>query len=478
MATLVWFRADLRTVDNTALALACACDEPVVGVFLIAGDQWRRHDWATVKVDLVLRTLGELSRRLRELNIALLVRRADRFDDAPGVLVEVAREQGCTRLFFNREYEVNERRRDEAVIAAFEEAGLEALGFDDQTVMAPGSVLTKELRPYTVFTPFKKAWIAAARERGGVLPKKAPAVRARMVGAPEPVPDRVAGFTGLVRPDLWPGGEEHARDRLKKFTRGRIASYKQDRDTPGINGTSVLSPYLAIGAISPRQCLKAALEANEGRYDEGNAGCVQWISELVWREFYKHLIAAFPRLCMGRAFKPETEKLRWREDDEGFAAWCEGRTGVPIVDAAMRQLVQTGWMHNRLRMITAMYLTKDLFIDWRRGERFFMQNLVDGDLAQNNGGWQWSASTGTDAAPYFRIFNPVSQSRACDPEGKFIRKFVPELAGLDDDAIHEPWTLPPMARSGIRYPEKPVADHVEARKRVLEEFKRIGAGKG
>lgn len=477
MAHLIWFRADLRTHDNTALHEAArGASEPVIGIFLLAPGQWKEHDWATVKVDLMLRTLRDLSESLAEKKIPLLIKHADRFSDAPKALLKLAKEHHCSALFFNREYEVNEKKRDDAVISAFEKAGLAVHACDDQTVMQPGSVLTKDARPYTVFTPFKKAWIAKVQELDGVKVLAAPRARAEMPCKPDAVPESLPEFEGLKRPDLWPSGEEHALARLKEFADRRIDGYKDNRDFPAINGTSTLSPYLCIGAISPRQCIAAALDANDGHYDKGSTGAVQWISEVIWREFYKHLISAFPRLSMGRAFKPETERIRWRDDEAGFTAWCEGRTGVPIVDAAMRQLTKTGWMHNRLRMITAMYLTKDLFIDWRRGEKFFMQNLVDGDLSQNNGGWQWSASTGTDSAPYFRIFNPVSQSRSFDPKGSFIRKFLPELKQLDDDAIHEPWAGATLLRGAVDYPSKPVVDHSKARIRVLEAFKAISTG--
>lgn len=474
MANLVWFRSDLRTRDNTALAESCVQrSSTVLGVFLVAPGQWQEHDWATVKVDLLLRTLADLSAALAEKNIPLLIRECPWFKDAPSVLLEVARSHGCRSLHFNREYEVNERRRDDQVCRVLAAEGVEVFAHDDQTAMTPGSVLTQQDRAYTVFTPFKKAWIARMVRQGEPTIRKAPTRRESMPCQPDPAPTTARGFDGLTRPDLWPGGETRALERLGAFTSRRIGSYKQDRDYPGLNGTSVLSPYLAIGAISARQCLRAALDANEGRFDTGDSGCVHWISELVWREFYRHLIVAFPRLCMGRAFKPETERIRWRDDPAGFEAWCAGRTGVPIVDAAIRQLLQTGWMHNRLRMVAAMYLTKDLFIDWRLGERFFMRHLVDGDLAQNNGGWQWSASTGTDAAPYFRIFNPANQSRTYDPEGSFIRRFVPELASLDRVTIHEPWNAPELIKASLDYPRTPVADHASARARVMEAFRAV-----
>jgi len=279
-----------------------------------------------------------------------------------------------------------------------------------------------------------------------------------------------------VPASTWPAGEREALRRLDRFVEERIERYDVDRDHPAIEATSTLSPYLACGVISPRQCLAAVADVHEGSIDTTGAGAKTWISELVWREFYRHVLFGFPRVCRGRPFKPETEALNWCDDSDAFRAWCEGRTGVPIVDAAMRQLARTGWMHNRLRMIVAMYLTKDLFVDWREGERFFMHQLVDGDFANNNGGWQWSASTGTDAAPYFRVFNPTSQSRRYDSHGEFIRTWCPELQHLDDRSIHEPASLSAERRGGLDYPA-PLVDHAEARRRTLAEWGRISRAK-
>ena len=265
-----------------------------------------------------------------------------------------------------------------------------------------------------------------------------------------------------------------ARRWLRAFVSKRIESYHTLRDMPAEDGTSALSPYLAAGALSPRQCLHAAMEANRGRAASGKKGVTTWISELIWREFYRHVLIGFPRVCMNRPFRVETDRLPWRDDEDQFAAWCQGHTGVPIVDAGMRQLAETGWMHNRVRMITAMFLTKDLFIDWRWGQRHFMHHLIDGDFANNNGGWQWSASTGTDAAPYFRIFNPFSQSRRFDPEGQYIRRYVPELKALSADEIHEPSA--DVARK-CRYP-RPIVGHAEARTSAIAAFRRLGRTPG
>ncbi|MCC6677207.1 MAG: deoxyribodipyrimidine photo-lyase [Phycisphaerales bacterium] len=489
MRALVWFRSDLRVHDNTALHYAChACHASraaggdsgagVVGLFIIVPGQWRRHDYAPARVDLILRTLRELSADLARLNIPLLIARARDIADVPAVVLETARRHACASLHFNREYELDEARRDAAVIAEFERAGLVARGHTDQVCFEPGSVRTGEGRYYTVFTPFKKACIAHHERAGGLKVWPAPPRQARTGLEPTPVPGHIEGFRSAIPGDLWPGGEAHAMARLSAFIETAIRRYKEDRDYPAEAGTSRLSPYLAVGAISPRQCIRAALEANDQRrpglspLEHGPAGIVHWISEVLWREFYIHITAGFPRVCMGRAFQPATERLRWSDNEEHLEAWKQGRTGVPIVDAGMRQLLSEGWMHNRVRMITAMYLTKNLFIDWRRGEKWFMQNLVDGFFACNNGGWQWSASTGTDASPYFRIFNPVSQSKKFDADAGYIRKHVPELAGIDGPAIHEPWTLPGLPRARLDYPE-PLVDLSSSRERAIDAFKAI-----
>lgn len=479
----MWFRSDLRTADNTALAAAArervgsgagGGEGGVIGVYVITPGQWRDHDWAAVKVEFVLRTLAALSRDLAALNIPLLIRSVDRFTGVPRLLVNLAREHGCGRVHFNREYEVNEAARDEAVGAAFEKAGLGVHMHHDQTVLAPDELATQAGNFYTVFGAFRRSWVKRLEETGqgqaGPALRAAPAKQAGTGVEPDAPPARVPGFESGVDPGLWPAGERAAIDRLHAFVEHKIEDYDQARDVPILAMTSTLSPYLACGAISVRQCLAEAMAANGGTLDNPKRpGATRWISELVWREFYRHVLVGFPRVSMNRAFQPGTGKVRWRDDPEGFKAWCEGRTGFPIVDAGMRQLRATGWMHNRLRMITAMFLTKDLLIDWRLGERFFMQNLVDGDLANNNGGWQWSASTGTDAAPYFRVFNPTSQSKKVDPDGEFIRRWVPELAKVEGKAVHDPSELSELARARLGYPA-PIVDHAKARVRVIEAF--------
>lgn len=477
MRALVWFRSDLRTRDNTALYHAVrAADDGVVGIFAVCAEQWKQHDWGAPRVSFQMANVRALSESLEKMNIPLRIIVRPAFVGLEKSLLALAEETACDALYFNDEYEINESRRDERVQAAFERAGRSVHRFTDQVVLRPGDVLTKQGNWPVVFTPFKRAWISVFnedRDQGETLAK--PRRLEAMVGQPDQVPDAVEGYEGSHRADLWPAGEDHAGNRLRSFIEGRIGGYHERRDWPSLNGTSTLSPYLAAGVLSPSQCLRAAINANHGRVSGGQKGIETWISELIWREFYRHLIVGFPRLCMGRAFKAETERIEWENDEEKFRAWREGATGYPIVDAAMRQLEQTGWMHNRLRMIVASFLTKDLWIDWRWGERHFMNHLVDGDFASNNGGWQWSASTGTDAQPYFRIFNPTSQSRRFDPDGDFIRRFVPELKALDAESIHDPQGAGLFAgeadQSGS-YPE-PIVDHKAARARAIEVFESL-----
>jgi deoxyribodipyrimidine photo-lyase len=277
-------------------------------------------------------------------------------------------------------------------------------------------------------------------------------------------------FSSPIDSALWPAGEKVAKRHLQHFIQHTLFSYDQTRDYPAIEGTSRLSPYLATGMISPRQCFLAALAANQGELTTGNKGALTWMSELIWREFYKHILVAYPRVSMHLPYRLETKKIDWRYNEKQWLAWQHGNTGYPIVDAAMRQLNTTGWMHNRLRMIVAMFFTKNLFFDWRLGEQYFIEHLIDGDLAANNGGWQWCASTGTDAAPYFRVFNTVTQSERFDEKGKFIRRYCPELTSLSDDTIHDPHGRAPLLVQKLHYPAS-IVNLALSRKHAIETFK-------
>ncbi|PWV70472.1 deoxyribodipyrimidine photo-lyase [Halomonas sp. A11-A] len=465
--SLMWFRSDLRVQDNRALA-AAAARGPVVAVFLRALPHWRRHGHGATPLDFRTRGVAALQEALAGLNIPLLHRDIEDFSESPAALLAIARETGASALHFNHEYPLDEQRRDNAVLAAFRDARLEAHGHHDSVAFAPGELLTGKGDYYGVFTPFARSWHRQLTAERLAL-ADTPAPQAETGIANDPLP---ALKDAPIDGRQWPAGEGPAADRLERFLRFRGRHYARQRDFPAIRGTSELSPYLTLGMISHRQCLQAVLAENDGRLAEGDAGLVAWVNELVWREFYRHVAVGFPQVCRHRPFQTHTEALAWRDDDEGFAAWCEGRTGYPIVDAAMRQLVATGWMHNRLRMITAMFLSKHLLIDWRRGEAFFLRHLVDGEFCANNGGWQWAASTGTDAAPYFRIFNPTTQSQRFDPEGTFLAEWLPTLAGLPAKARHAP---PRDLLGGVDYPA-PIVDHKAARARALDAFKTLKAG--
>ena len=469
MVRLVWFRNDLRVADQTALASA-ARDGPVVAVWCLCPEQLRAHDVGGNRVAFTLRCLRALQQELADLGIPLRILAPADFAAVPEALLTLAREVRADSLWFNDEYPLNERRRDAAVTSTFEAAGIDVHRFTDSVVRAPGSVVTGNGDTYKVFTPFRRNWIASFD------PDRArPLARPRRQQAPpvesNPLPGLPPGFEETCDPGSWPGGEGEALRRLEGFVDRELGHYERDRDHPALDATSRLSPYLSIGALSPRTCLDAVLACNESRLDDGDPGAVTWVSELIWREFYRHVIAAFPHVSRGHAFRREYDHLPWRKDPQGFAAWCEGRTGWPLIDAAMRQLRATGWMHNRLRMVVAMFLSKNLLLDWHLGERFFMQQLVDGDFAANNGGWQWSASTGTDAAPYFRVFSPVSQAQRFDRDAVFIRHWLPELGDVDVRKLHDP-----QRGDGIPgYPE-PIVDAKQSRQRAIDVFRAHGTG--
>ena len=468
---LIWLRSDLRQHDNTALA-AAAARGPTVAVYLLSPQQWLEHDDAACKVDFWLRNLRELSSRLGELNIPLLLRTADHWDQAPAVLLELCVQLNVQAVHVNEEYGIHESRRDAAVAVALKTKGIVFHSYLDQLLFKPGTVLTKTDTYFQVFSQFRKVCYERLHRSMPAL-VKTPGKQAKLNIDSDPVPAAVAGFATPSESlrALWPAGEQEARRRLDTFADAQIDYYQSERDFPAKPGTSQLSPYLAAGVISPRQCLQAALQSNQGEFDSGKVGAVTWINELLWREFYKHILVGYPRVSRHRAFRPETEALAWRDAPDDLAAWQEARTGLPIIDAAMRQLLETGWMHNRLRMVVAMFLTKNLLIDWREGERFFMRHLIDGDLAANNGGWQWSSSTGTDSAPYFRIFNPISQSEKFDSEGLFIKHWLPELAGLNKKEVHNPASVGGLF--GVANYPSPIVNLGASRERALAAFKSL-----
>lgn len=468
---LIWLRNDLRINDNTALAAARERG-PTLALWLISPSQWQMHDDAPCKVDFWLRNLRTLRKSLDELNIPLLIREADTWKQAPEVIRTLCQQHQVQAVHWNEEYGVNETRRDEATRRALEALDLTVHSHLDQVLFRPGTLLTRSGNYFQVFGQFRKACHEHLHRS---LPALAPTVKrqAPLKISSDPIPRQIDGFPApsLALRQHWPEGEAEAEQRLQRFLDETAEDYVRLRDLPAVPGTSRLSAYLAAGVVSPRQCLHAALSSNRGEFDSGNDGVQTWVNELLWREFYKHILVGYPQVSRHRAFREPTEALPWRNAPEELQAWQEGRTGFPLIDAAMRQMLETGWMHNRLRMVVAMFLSKNLLIDWRLGERHFMRHLIDGDLAANNGGWQWSASTGTDSVPYFRVFNPVTQSQRFDPEGRFIGHWLPELQGLDKKSVHFPHKSGGVLPTN-GYP-KPMVDLRSSRQRALEAFKAL-----
>ena len=451
MPTVMWFRRDLRLGDNPALLDACAGGD-VVALFVLdpalwgpAGPSRRAYLGASLR---------SLDADLREQGGRLTVVEGDPASAVP----EAAREVGATRVHVAADFGPYGRRRDEAVEAALAEDGVELARTGSPYAVGPGRVTSGSGDPYKVFTPFSKAWV----EHGWRAPVDPPRHDAWLsLSATADIPDLDLP-EGLELPAA---GEAAALRRWAEFLDERVADYDTDRDRPGIDGTSRMSVHLKWGEIHPRTML-----ADLGRLRSD--GAATYRKELAWREFYAEVLFARPETARDY-LRPEFATMSYDDpaaDPEPLAAWREGRTGFPIVDAGMRQLRATGWMHNRVRMIVASFLVKDLHLEWQHGARHFMRWLVDGDLASNQHGWQWTAGSGTDASPFFRVFNPTSQGKKFDPDGTYVRRWVPELAGLDSTA--DPHDPSPGARDRVGYP-LPIVDHAEERREALDRWERI-----
>ena len=496
MPTIVWFRRDFRLADNTALSHAAADSaDGIIPVFIFDDAILKHPDTGAPIVEFMLGCLRELDANLRKSGGRLLCLRGN-----PALqLLHLARQRRAGAVYYNKDYAPGAVERDVEVERVLGEAGVMVKGFKDQVIFEEQELLTASKgEPFTVYTPYRRAWekLLAGMGAGwpevlGVPKLRFPSRTGIPVDHPGKHPVRPLGQTFLSALDAVPTldslgfhltqrfeitpGESAAHDRLRAFCSGPLRQYQEHRNTPALaDSTSRLSPHLRHGTLSPRQCLRNAMQAKCDGGKPWAAGADTWIGELIWRDFYQQILFNFPQV-QAEPFKEKWQRVRWRNSDADFQTWTQGRTGFPIVDAAMRQLTCTGWMHNRLRMIVANFLTRDLLIDYRLGERWFMQNLIDGETAQNNGGWQWSAGCGTDAQPYFRIFNPASQSQTCDPRGAFIRRYCPELAKVPDEFIHTPHEMPPRlqeqchCRIGRDYPA-PLVDHAAARQRALAAF--------
>ena len=471
---LMWFRRDLRVADNAALFQALRSCRQVVCVFVLDRAILDTLPRADRRVEFILASLVDLDRELRARGANLVVRHALAEEEIP----RLAQELDVQAVYCNRDDEPQALARDAQVLGALANVGVSFHLFKDRAIFERDDLLTRTGQAYSVFTPYKRAWLAqvtsedfAAHPVDAEASALAPAPAMLATGVPGL---QALGFmpTNLGQLEI-PTGATGAHALFDEFFE-RIERYAAARDFPAVRGPSYLGVHLRFGTISVRHVAGVAHRLAL----QGDAGASTWLSELIWREFYFQVLAHRPDLAEGKSFRPEYDRIRWhhgKHADGLFDAWCAGRTGYPLVDAAMAQIHQSGYMHNRLRMVVASFLCKDLGLDWRRGEAYFAQHLNDFELASNNGGWQWAASTGCDAQPYFRIFNPVTQSQRFDPEGKFIRRYLPQLARLSETSIHAPWLATPVeleaagVRLGDNYPE-PIVDHAQAREATMARY--------
>lgn len=445
MTSIWWIRRDLRLTDNPTLHSALEAGD-VIPVFILdpafANLSVRRKNF-------LYAGLHALDKDLQNRGSHLIIRKGKPVE----ALRKLFEETKSQTIFAEEDFTPYARRRDSLIHKI-----LPLQLVSGQTVHHPKTILKADGRPYTIYTPYSKIW-------------KAHLSKTKLLPEPERI-NTPAGIKSEVIPEfqvnsLFPAGEQEALVRLEEFLHKKIYSYADDRNRMDLDGTSSLSPYLRFGMLGLRQAVSAAKQAmSEGRSDESKRNAEIWLNELIWREFYIQILYHFPHVSK-KSFNASLANIPWRNNESEFSAWKNGFTGVPIVDASMRQLKETGWMHNRARMIVASFLVKDLLIDWRWGEAWFMENLLDGDPAANNGGWQWTAGTGTDAAPYFRIFNPVLQSTKFDPNGDYIRKWIPELSKLNAKEIHAPWNFDIKVTD---YPEKPIVDRDVVKERTLKAY--------
>ena len=465
---ILWLRRDLRLADNPALNAAAEADR-IVPVFILDDNLLGRPMGAASLwwLDKSLRALGEA---LKDKGAPLILRRGD----SEAELRRLVEDTGATHVCWNRLVEPGAAERDNDIRQGLEADGIDVQVFDGLTLAKPGTIRTGSGGSYKVYTPFANAlWKAAEKPPHTTGPRQLQGASGLKGEALDDwklhpsKPDWSEGFD-------WAPGEDGAKAALHRFLDGALDDYEDSRDIPGKVGTSQLSPHLHWGEISPWRAVEAARDSKAPTAQAG-----KFASEIAWREFSAHLLHDFPQM-VDKAFRPEYDRMPWRSDAKALKAWKHGQTGYPIVDAGMRQLWATGWMHNRVRMVVASFLIKHLLIDWREGEAWFWDTLVDADLANNVQNWQWVAGSGADAAPYFRIYNPIAQGEKFDPDGDYVRRWVPELAKLDTRWLHAPWTAPDdaMAKAGVKlghdYPH-PIVDHGEARKRALEALKSVGS---
>ncbi len=458
---ICWIRRDLRLSDHRVLARACERHDEVVVVFVFDPSILKRWAPRNRRVSFILASLAELDGKLRQHGSKLVTLLGEPSVEIP----ELCSRLGASATYWGLDHDPFAIARDERVAAALATNGVRSEGISDQTIRVKGEVLTKGGTPFRVFTPYSRQWlelfgpVVDAAEACADLSKLVAVNIIESEGVE--LNHELLGFEAM---DLWlEPGEEAGQAALAAFE-SRIDRYGETRDFPASSGVSFLSAHLRFGTVSIRSAVRAAL-----RHD--TAGAKKWLIELVWREFYQDILANFPEV-VHTTYDPQYANLPWPGSHEHFESWCLGRTGFPIVDAAMRCFNETGWMHNRLRMIVASFLTKDLLVDYKKGEAYFAEGLLDFDLASNNGGWQWAASTGCDAQPYFRVFNPYLQSRKFDPDGEFIRRWVPELAGLSGEDVHNPSAFQVLECGYV----DAIVDHDVQRQRAVAMFESCRLG--
>lgn len=476
LKSLVWFRRDLRDFDHAALYHALKTSKAVYCVFVFDTEILDKlENKQDRRVEFIWESVRELKTALQAHGGDLIVKHGKAIETVPAL----ARALNINAVFANRDYEPSAVLRDEKVAQQVLRNNIEFHDFKDQVIFEKDEVLSLSHKPYSVFSPYKNAHL---KKLDDFYLKPYPVDR--YIGNLAQIGEKLAPTDlmsleamGFVRTNLsamrLPTGMHGGKQLFEDFEQ-RMHQYKEARNFPAVKGVSYLSVHLRFGTVSIRHLARQARDlANTGSQ---SIGCETWLNELIWRDFYFQILYHNPHVAAGKAFKPEFEHLAFPNNPALFKAWCEGKTGYPLIDAAMRQINQTGYMHNRLRMVVASFLVKDLLIDWRWGERYFAEHLIDFDLSANNGGWQWAASTGCDAQPWFRIFNPITQSEKFDPNGKFIRKYLPELVSCGDKEIHAPWLIPPLRQQSITvvigkdYPA-PIVDHAAQRALALDLYK-------
>ncbi len=467
---IVWFREDLRLNDNPALASALATGSPIIPLFILDDETDGLRQLGGASRWWLHHSLKSLGSSIRRRGGRLIVQRGQ----TGRILETLVRETGSRHIVWNRRYGDVERRLDGNLKSTLRSQGVEVESFSGRLLNEPWDVASQAGQPFRVFTPYWKKCLASCKPE---RPLKAPA---RLETASEGMASDILDDWDLLpaRPNwsrgfakIWTPGETGARQKLEEFVTSKIPRYAEHRDEPATDQTSRLSPHLAFGEISPRQIWWSVHRPDLAA---GDHNVSKFLSEIGWREFAYHLLYYNPDLATAN-FQSKFNGIQWKTPGSNLRAWQDGQTGYPIIDAAMRQLWQTGWMHNRCRLVVGSFLVKHLLTDWRHGEEWFWDTLVDADQANNPAGWQWIAGTGADAAPYFRVFNPVLQSCRFDPDGDYIRTYCPELAALDNKKIHEPWTATDddLKAAGVRlgktYPH-PIVDHRTARDRALAAF--------